>query len=700
MRTLLAAILPLSLLSAACGGAGSPTASSHTEPASRAEVDRREIVLAAPGDTASVGVTASGQATRTPELSLAAERRWLHDAPVLDAAALAAGRIVAAAPGTAELDARAFGAAPARVTVHVRPGRPLLLRATPLGDTVVLRGYRAGDAAAVAVGGTTATRIGGDSATLRVLLPPRTDASCARAAAEPVTAQGAEVAAGMAVARRHADELRLAVGAPVRLTAAQAACMRLAAVPGAAYALAFVDARRVRQAATAFEGAAPNPAQYSVTVAEAGSIAPSAALLAPSAARFDQAPDHVRRNVSASSGTAAARAEPWREGERFELRDVSLAAPLPVRVMRVYAGHLVLAVAEGEEPAGGTEAWIARADSAFRLLTEHGYPLYRAALSPSMPSTSAGAGQLLVVARRETSAYLGSTATSVVGGQASSLVFLNSAYPATASGLLKTLGHEVAHAWQERWAQDRRGEAAAGTGAAGWAAEAGAELMSAAIAGRAAGIGMRSNWEWSAHLGDPALAPYAGLAAGARGDLTAGYASGASFLLDLAGRMVARGSGEAEALAEVSAGVLEGWNGFARTGPRARGLTERMRARLGEGWEPVDALLLWTLSQGVDDLTPNAELQNRAFARAGTAGESAGAGWLAAARLASGGRAARVDPAAASSVAGNAATVTARYGSPGYVLIDDDSAGGAYTLGATWNGAPLRDVEWMVVRYR
>ncbi|HEU4453546.1 MAG TPA: hypothetical protein VFR81_10835, partial [Longimicrobium sp.] len=169
MRPLIAAALPLSLLSAACGGGGSPTASSHAESPAAAVADRREIVLAAPGDTASVGVTANGQTTRAPELRIAGERRWLHDAPVLDAAALASGRIVAAAPGTAEIDARAFGAAPARVTVHVRPDRPLLLSAATLGDTVVLRGYRAGDAGAVAVGSTTTTRIAADSATLRLL---------------------------------------------------------------------------------------------------------------------------------------------------------------------------------------------------------------------------------------------------------------------------------------------------------------------------------------------------------------------------------------------------------------------------------------------------------------------------------------------------------------------------------------------------
>ena len=44
-------------------------------------------------------------------------------------------------------------------------------------------------------------------------------------------------------------------------------------------------------------------------------------------------------------------------------------------------------------------------------------------------------------------------------------------------------------------------------------------------------------------------------------------------------------------------------------------------------------------------------------------------------------------------------TTAARYGSPGYVLIDDDGFGGAYTLSASVNGAPL-DAAWMLVRIR
>ena len=62
--------------------------------------------------------------------------------------------------------------------------------------------------------------------------------------------------------------------------------------------------------------------------------------------------------------------------------------------------------------------------------------------------------------------------------------------------------------------------------------------------------------------------------------------------------------------------------------------------------------------------------------------------------------ASRVDPGTVATVAGNAATVSPAYGSPNYVLIEDNGVGGAYTLGASWNGAPLEQVAYTMVRYQ
>ncbi|HEU0055008.1 MAG TPA: hypothetical protein VFQ39_17600, partial [Longimicrobium sp.] len=574
----------------------SPTgpASSSSAPTRETRVERGEIVLRLPGDTAIVEATVDGQRTASPTLALASEQRWLGDAPVLDAAELAAGRIRAAAPGSAVLSVSAFGAAPAKVTVRVRPDRPLALSVAATAgagaDTITVRGYALGGARDAFVGSARATVLGGDSATLRLAVPSLDGASCAGAVHEALRIDGADVAAGLAVERRHPDALALPVGVPVRLSAAQARCLRLAPAAGAAYALAFLDTRLVRRAESGYEGSAPNPSTWTATIAEAGQTAPARGLLPRTAA--SAAGSDFRRDVSAVSSSPTARAVPWTEGERFALTDPSLAAPATARVVRVYGGHLVFAVVEGQEPEGGAAAWIARADSAFAALVRTGYPVYRAALTSSSPVTSNGSGQLLVVARREATAYLGTTASTTAGGRRVSTVFLNSAYAFSATGMLRTLAHEVAHAWQEEYAA-RQG--AGSTGATAWALEGTADLLAWSILGREMGIGTLSNFDWAAAMGDPGRVSYALLAAGARGDVTAGYASAAGFGMDLLGRLARHGAGADAALAEVTRGMLEGWNGFDRFGGRGEGLARRMRAALDGGWTPEDALLRWTL---------------------------------------------------------------------------------------------------------
>jgi hypothetical protein len=377
------------------------------------------------------------------------------------------------------------------------------------------------------------------------------------------------------------------------------------------------------------------------------------------------------------------------------------AGSATARVVRVYGGHLVLALAEGEEAAGGTAAWLARADSAFSRAAESAYPLLRAALTPTLPSTSAGSGQLLVLARRGSGATLGASVSHTVDGRKQSYALLNTAYETTAAGLLKTLAHELAHAWQEQYAWETRPGGTTASGATtAWAAEGNAELLASVVAARVEGIGLTGNWDWAAGLGDGRHAAYALLAANARGEFTQGYESGASFQMDLAIRMVRGGRTEDEALAAVSRGALEGWHGFDAHGARRAGLVARMRAGLDAAWEPADALLRWTLSQAVDDLTSNPDLQNHAFRRVSTAGQGPAMGWLAPALLRTGDRAVRGDPGSPAAVSGNSATLTWRYGSPNYFLIDDRGLGGAYRLSSTAGGSPLPGVAWMVVRYQ
>lgn len=496
-------------------------------------------------------------------------------------------------------------------------------------------------------------------------------------------------------------DVRLEVGEMLRLPAGASGHLRLAAVPGARYALAFLDTRKVVEARPGFEGTAPSPGSYTVTVAEAGS-ADASRLRTPLLPGTPLLSHGARRSVSAGAAAPTSRATPWREGDRFDVSDPGLAAPVRARVVRVYGGHLVLALAEGEEPEGGEAAWTARADSAFAQVLKEGYPLFRSVLSPTLPVTSAGSGQLLVLAARGTGPSLGSTATvPAPGGGRLSYLLLNTGLPATGAGLLRTLAHELTHAWQEQYAVDTRPAGASGSGgAAAWAVEGSADLLAWMVVGRAQGLDPLGNRAWEAELSDPRLGAFSLLAANTRGDFTRGYDSGASFQLDLAARLVRGGSTLEEALALVARGALEGWHGWDAHGARREGLASRMRRTLDPAWDPAGALLLWTLSQAVDDLTPSPVLQNHAFRAVSTAGRDRTAGWLPPATLHSGGLATRGDPAAPVSVAGNAASITWRYGSPNYFLIEDEGRGGSYTLAAAANGVPLEGVEWMVVRYR
>lgn len=679
---------------AACGGSPTGPSSSPPRGAAATTVDRSEVVIAGIGESATLTASADGQATTTPSLSLAAESRWLSEAAVLDADALAGGRIVAAGAGVAELDVRAFGASPARVKVRVEPAQPLVASATAEGERLVLRGYRMDRAGAVVVGTDAATRVSADSATLTLAIPAVNTAACVQSARRDLlSVAGASVLPGLRVERRHAGELRLKVGETVRLSG-EAGCLRLAPVAGAEYALAYLDARTVQAAASAAEPMSTGTS-YGVAVAEAGQAAPAFSISRSSSV---VAVDQPRRTVIA--GSPVLRAAPWAAGDRFDVNDPAFGGTVPARVVKVYGGHLVLAVAEDVAAAGGTDAFVARADTAFAALVQHGYPLFKAALSGSAPVTSSGSGQLLVIARPTSDGVLGSAVTVPNGTQRFHYVLINSGQTTTAAGLLKTLAHEVTHSWQERWAAEARPAGAAGVGAPAWAVEGNADLLAAAVLRRALSISLSANWDWAARLSDPASASYAVLAASARGELTAGYASSASFQTDLVARLVRAGLTEEAALAEVSRGVLEGWYGFDRAGARHAGLSARMGRRLGSGWNPTDALLAWALSQAADDLTPNQDVQNPVFARVSTAGEASAQGWLPAATLRTGASAVRSDATAPATVSGNAVAVTRRYGSPGFLRIEDGGIGGVYTLSASANGAATSQVAWALVRVR
>jgi sarcosine oxidase gamma subunit len=106
---------------------------------------------------------------------------------------------------------------------------------------------------------------------------------------------------------------------------------------------------------------------------------------------------------------------------------------------------------------------------------------------------------------------------------------------------------------------------------------------------------------------------------------------------------------------------------------------ERMRARLGAGWDPATAVLLWTASQAADDRTPNAALSNPNYYEVSSADDRYG--WKPAAEVRAG--------------SGQGAAVTQVAGGSFYVRVK--GARSETTLSAA---SSTPDARWMIVRVR
>ena len=485
-----------------------------------------------------------------------------------------------------------------------------------------------------------------------------------------------------------AASLSLAVGETTVLTAEQAACFQLAAGAGAEYALAGYDARALEASRA---GTSPGTlAEPSYTIADAtygGAQSRASFAAAPVAA---PGPRHFRQQASASAvgvNSPFARTTPWREGERFTVNPIEGTEPAAARVVRVVGGRFVLAVLEKDE--AGASRVLQQAGEALEFLARTGVPLLQSSFSADAPVTSAGSGQLLILATAW-NPDLGTAATwsHQDAGGVSSFVWLNlNLRPGKGEGFemydhasfrVKVLGHELTHAWQAAWLHAEHGHAS--PAAAGWSVEGGADFVAMDLVRRFLGVGLGSNWRWTDHL-QPQLASviFALEPADAQGRLTWGYFDASSLLRDLQARLMAGGMSAEAAMAEVSRGAVEGWHGADGDGGACAGLVERLRPRLGGGWDPASAVLLWTATQAADDRTPNPALDNPTYYRVGD--EDARYGWKAAAEV----RAGSGESAAVSQVAGGSFFVRLR------------GAGVASTISAAGSSPEAR---WMIVRVK
>jgi len=502
----------------------------------------------------------------------------------------------------------------------------------------------------------------------------------------PTTPQGPQATASCSVQ----STVDIQPGQTAALTAEQAACFKLAPHAGARYALAGFDARAIEGARG---GPEPVLASDPVYVVGDGSAA------TPTVVSGNRAPApagpgdmHVRAEITSDPYSPFSRATPWKTGERFTLKRFD-TSPATAKVVKVI-GRYVFALVEADEESH-TGKLMDDTETALEYLQREGFAVMDRVWGGAEPATSQGSGQMLIVFGAWNIAD-GAGATTTYGAPdgsgIGSFVWLNlNARPGVGTGFnmidvpsyrLKVLAHELTHAWQARYAYDSQpaGPRSVAFGPA-WATEGTADLVAMDIVRRSLGVSLTSNWNWQDRLRAPNPGiTFAMQPTDTRGRVSRGYADAASFLQDVEVRMARRGVAADEALAQVARGAMEGWYGTDAAGVRRQGLSNRVRAVLGAGWEPADAVLLWTLTQAADDQTDFAELNNPVYDHAADPGSD----WAWKAALD------EVQPGQAF-----AYQVQRTAGSSFFVRVKDGGSGGTVSLSASVGGT-----RWMIARLK
>lgn len=471
----------------------------------------------------------------------------------------------------------------------------------------------------------------------------------------------------------------LNVGQTAWLSEDQAACFRLDGPENAAYALAYLDTRAVREAESAWER--PGEGQYQVQVgrwSETG-VVTRAAAPRPSRQAWRELVDDIPEPLFTSPPGGPdphLRATPWTVGDTFTVRNAGREGR--ARVLRVYDGHHVVAWMEGDAP-DSVALYLAQIDSAMPFVREHGLPLLRAAFEDRLPVTSTGSGQYLWLLRAPVpgEGIFASAPGAVSGDTVFGWIDFRLVRRADFVSMASMIVHEMAHHYQRMYLMASRPGPGANGAAQVWALEGGANLVSMEALRRKAQLPLAANFEWRGAHADPWARFYALRAQPGDGSFTLGYDNSAGFLRRLMIDRVAAGETPDQALREVSRGTMDGWYGHDGSGLTRPGLTGRMRARAGAAWSPADAVLTWTLSHAVDDRTPNGELQDRSFLRVWDVPDDYPAGWRADGDLVAGGA--------------RSASASRAYGSPGFV----------YLPAGDWRAvSSAGGVRYAVVRYQ
>lgn len=596
------------------------------------------------GLSADLRITRNGQPATATTVTSLDEQRWLSELPVLDAAAMAQGRVVSAGPGRARVRVQVGGLVDT-VTIGVALVRPRILSvALPVGrthlastDTITLRGYALASlgVAALQASGFTPVTTKRDSATWRFVLPTAAGLCTGNLAPITLSLAGSDGALPSGLTRAFANELSLAVGEARRLTNAQADCIRLGPSTQARYLLAYADSRLNEQAKTMPEYPWPDSVVVRVTPSGLTPATPPtwsgrSALLNNS---FLPAVSPLfKTDVAAMLPSGCPYLNEWAPFCRatpYVLGDVFTHYPNgrpsgPARVIAI-RGNLVLAIFRADSSMLAPNA-VARADSALRLFAATGIPWLQHVFGIAAPTSSSDeSGQLLIVLDASPQSHASWYADGGQGhgrwGRVTLALPEGSGFRTTETSYAlnySIIAHEVAHTYQFRWRWQYAFPWKTYLGTL-WGIEGGATFVQLQTLRETLGISFTANKNFDDL---PFTDPAAPLSNGthAIGDLTGGYAPTANFLRDLMQRLVQSGMSTQDAAREVAQGAMEGWYGINEEGlARGLGLSARMRARLGPTWNPTDAMLLWTMTEAADDMTSNPLYQNVSTRKSSTA---------------------------------------------------------------------------------
>ncbi|HVF39096.1 MAG TPA: hypothetical protein VM939_04285 [Gemmatimonadaceae bacterium] len=401
--------------------------------------------------------------------------------------------------------------------------------------------------------------------------------------------------------------IKLSVGEARSLPALLTQCIELQA--SASYALAFFDATTVERARTGPEVLHREEPGFSMSLEgtnpSAGNLS-SFSVRAPLTA-FEPHDTDVRlsrADCTGARGNVECREAPWKIGDVFEYPIGAGSAKVTVFGI---VGHLVLASVNTDTNFFSDEVK-QRYITAAEHSVAHVVPLAKAAFTQSVPVTSDGSKQMLIVIGSQLAslALLRPTTGTMYASIELGLVL------ASAPRLSIVMGHELTHTWQGLF-DAQRGWTGPGNGWPIWATEASADMMAREGLRRAAGIEPASNPDRVALAAsdDPWKREYAAALRESGGSISPWFGGGgAMFFREWVYGAVVNDISYDLAMRELGRGSLEGWFGIDDGAKRGTGITARMRAALqSPSWDPVDAILSSVLSMALDERTESRTFQ-------------------------------------------------------------------------------------------